>query len=203
MRALAVRLAVGGWRWWWWGGGAADQDCWTFLNVCFFVRAAVTPQSRPTFFMFQTGDGCDESPPASLAVCFVVFFRTRKERTCQILLAFFVRFRHCAPVVVGFFFFDGGRTLCSKRRRSVKAARSPLLCHTPQPRLTFKGPTNSLYFSFMCQKKKKKTSLKLERDVTTKQRVRSQSRDTFLRATWKLYFHNKKQRKKKPPRDNT
>lgn len=74
-----------------------------FVFVCFLVRASVTLQPRPTFFMFQTGDGLDESPPASLAVCFVVFFRTRIQRTCQILFRFFVRFRHSAAVVVVFF----------------------------------------------------------------------------------------------------
>lgn len=170
----------------------------------FFVRAAVTPQSRPTFFMFQTGDGCDESPPASLAVCFVVFFRTLKERTCQILLAFFVRFRHSAPVVVVFFFFDGGRTLCSKRRRSVKAARSPLLCHTPQPRLTFKGPTNSLYFSFMCQKKKKKKPRSNWRETSRQNSERGVKAETlFYAQPGNCTSTTKKQRKKKPPRDNT
>lgn len=91
VRALAVWLTVDGFVACWWRA-SADQNCWTFsrffLFVCLlFVDAAVTLRWPPTLFVSQSGDECDESPPASLSVCFVVFCRTHKERV-NILLAF-------------------------------------------------------------------------------------------------------------------
>lgn len=71
------------------------------------------------FFLFPLPLPCSRDRPSScsrrvtgvmshhqrlLPFALLCFFRTLKERTCQILLAFFVRFRHSAPVVVGFFF---------------------------------------------------------------------------------------------------
>lgn len=47
VRALAVRLAVGGW----WGGQQPTRTAGLSSTFVFLFRAAITPQSRPTFFM--------------------------------------------------------------------------------------------------------------------------------------------------------
>lgn len=113
-----------------------------FLFVCFSVHTALTGDRLQPYLCSRRVTSV-MSHHQRLSVCFVVFYFTQKEKqkTLQNFARSSVRFRDSAPVVVVFMFIfsDCRRTLCAKRKRSVGAACSPLLCHTPQPLLTFTG----------------------------------------------------------------
>lgn len=153
--------ANGGWV----VGGSSRPGLLDFPQRLFFLFALPLPRSRdrPSSCSRRV-TGVMSHHQCLLPFALLCFFAHEKKEHVKFCSLFFVRFRHSAPVVVGFFFcFLMAAARCAVREEDQsKAARSPLLCHTPQPRLTFKGPTNSLYFSFMClptsQKKKKPRS---------------------------------------------